>query len=166
MVRTSHGQLRDWARNVELTNSRDTDFYRETVRITWPLHSGDSIQTKTIGTWRNGPTSSFDLDPWLDSLRRAASGRNAPAELVPVRRRIDNAIIEFCQRGQPRDLQDVLIAAGKADNWVSKSSIRDRVRPLANLSPNWARYADDSSTEFWLAARYGVNPARTCTRKA
>ena len=93
----------------------------------------------------------FDLDPWLDSLRRAASGRNAPAELGAVRRRIDNAIIEFCQRGQPRDLQDVLIAVGQAERWVSRSGIRESVRPLANLSTEWLRHANDGSVEFRLA---------------
>ena len=93
----------------------------------------------------------FDLDPWLDSLRRAASGRNAPAELGAVRRRIDDAIIQFCQRGSQQDLQDVLIAVGKADNWVSKSSVRNNVRPLSNLSWDWARHADDGSVEFRLA---------------
>ena len=93
----------------------------------------------------------FDLDPWLDSLRRAASGRNAPAELGAVRRRIDNVIIEFCQRGQPRDLQDVLIAAGQAERWVSKSGIRDTAKPLRNLSRNWLEYANDDSPEFRLA---------------
>ena len=93
----------------------------------------------------------FDLDPWLDSLRRAASGRNAPAELGAVRRRIDNVIIEFCQRGQPRDLQKVLIAAGQAERWVSKSGIRDTAKPLRNLSRNWLEYANDDSPEFRLA---------------
>ncbi len=96
----------------------------------------------------------FDLDPWLDSLRRAASGRNAPSELGTVRRRIDNAIIEFCQRGQPRDLQDVLIAVGQAEKWISKSGIRDTVKPLRNLSPDWIKYAYDDSyrpIEFRLA---------------
>ena len=93
----------------------------------------------------------FDLDPWLDSLRRTASGRNAPAELGSVRRRIDNAIIEFCQRGQPRDLQNVLIAVGHAERWVSKSGIRDIVSPLRNLSRGWLEYANDDSVEFRLA---------------
>ena len=93
----------------------------------------------------------FDLDPWLNSLRRAASGRNAPAELGAVRRRIDNAIIEFCQRGQPRNLQDVLIAIGQAERWISKSGIRDTAKPLRNLSRSWLEYANDDSAEFLLA---------------
>ncbi len=96
----------------------------------------------------------FDLDQWLDSLRRAASGRNAPAELGTVRRRIDNAIIEFCQRVQPRDLQDVLIAVGQAERWISRSSIREVVSPLRNFSWDWIKYAYDDGykpVEFRLA---------------
>ena len=96
----------------------------------------------------------FDLDPWLDSLRRAASGRNAPAELGAVRRRIDNTIIEFCQGGQLRDLQDVLIAVGRAERWISKSGIRDALKPLRNFSRDWIKYAYDDSyrpIEFRLA---------------
>ena len=96
----------------------------------------------------------FDLDPWLDSLRRAASGRNAPAELGSVRRRIDNAIIEFCQRGQPRDLQDVLIEVGHAERWIAMSGIRESVSPLRNLSRDWIKYAYDKNykpVEFRLA---------------
>jgi CRISPR-associated protein Csx17 len=94
----------------------------------------------------------FDLDGWLDSLRRAASGRNAPAELGAVRRRIDDAIIEFCQRGQPRDLQEILIAVGKADRWISKSrGLRGDLRPLSNLSWDWVGHADDRRAEFRLA---------------
>ncbi|MCY4653122.1 MAG: type I-U CRISPR-associated protein Csx17 [Dehalococcoidia bacterium] len=93
----------------------------------------------------------FDLDQWLDSLRRAASGRNAPAELGAVRRRIDNAIIEFCQRGQPRDLQDVLIAVGQAERWISRSGIRESVSPLRNFSRGWLTYANNDSVEFRLA---------------
>lgn len=117
----------------------------------------------------------FDLDPWLDSLRRAASGRNAPAELGAVRRRIDNAIIEFCQRGQPRDLQDVLIAVGHAERWISRSGVRESVSPLRNLSWDWIKYAYDDGykpVEFRLAramasilyepahGRYEVGPIR------
>ena len=97
----------------------------------------------------------FDLDQWLDSLRRAASGRNSPAELGSVRRRVDDAIIQFCQRGSEQNLQDVLIAVGKADSWVSKSGVRDNVRPLGNLSWDWLHYAydksDSTSVEFRLA---------------
>ena len=92
----------------------------------------------------------FDLDRWLNGLRR-----NAPVELGAVRSRIDEAIIKFCQRGHPRDLQQVLIMVGRAERWVSKSSLRNDkenpVMPLGNLLGNWVEYADDCSPEFRLA---------------
>ena len=94
----------------------------------------------------------FDLDEWLNRLRReVADYDNAPANLGIVLNQVDRAIIEFCQRGQPRDLQEVLIAAGQAERWVSKSGIRDTAKPLRNLSRNWLEYANDDSPEFRLA---------------
>ncbi len=93
----------------------------------------------------------FDLDGWLDSLRRNASGSRAPAGLGMVLRQVEGAIIEFCQRGRPRDLQDVLIAVGRAERWVASSGLRENVGPLGNLSLDWLDYANDKSVEFRLA---------------
>ena len=96
----------------------------------------------------------FDLDPWLESLRRAAMGRNAPAGLGTALRQVEQAIIEFCKRGQPRDLQNVLLAAGQAERWLATSSLRSGqypVRPLNLLSRQWLRHADDRTAEFRLA---------------
>ena len=96
----------------------------------------------------------FNLDPWLERLRSAATGRNAPAGLGTVLRQIDQAIMDFCQRGQPRDLQDVLIAVGHADRWLATSSLRKGkypIIPLNRLSWEWLRHADDRTVEFRLA---------------
>ena len=99
----------------------------------------------------------FDLDSWMESLRRNATGKNAPAGLGSVLRQIDQVIFEFCQRGQPSDLQNVLIAVGHAERWLSKSGLRkdnDKgkgVRPINFLSRDWLRSADDHSVEFRLA---------------
>ena len=96
----------------------------------------------------------FDLDTWLENLRRRASDRTAPAGLGTVLRQIDQAIIEFCQRGQERDFQNVLIAVGHAERWLATSSLRKAthpVLPLNSLSPEWLRHADDQTPEFRLA---------------
>ena len=96
----------------------------------------------------------FDLDPWLENLRRRASDRNAPSGLGPALRRVDEAIIEFCQRGQEQDLQKVLIAVGHAERWLATSSLRKAtypVLPLNGLSREWLRHADDHTSEFRLA---------------
>ena len=96
----------------------------------------------------------FDLDPWLERLRSAATGHNAPASLGAALRQIDQAIIEFCQRGQPRGLQNVLIALGHAERWLATSSLRKTaypVLPINSLSREWLRHADDQTVEFRLA---------------
>ena len=88
----------------------------------------------------------FDLDGWLDSLRRNASGKRAPAGLGTVLRQVESAIIEFCQRGRARDLQDVLIAVGCAERWLASSGLRENVRPV-NLSWEWSRDSYDKSSD-------------------
>ena len=93
----------------------------------------------------------FDLDGWMDSLRRNVSGSKAPASLGTTLSQVDGAIIEFCQRGRPRDLQDVLIAVGNAERWLASSRLRENVRPLNNLSWEWLSHADDKTAEFRLA---------------
>lgn len=99
----------------------------------------------------------FDLDIWMDRLRSSAASSSAPAGLGPVLRRIESAIFEFCQRGDPASLQNVLIAVGHAQRWLSKSGQRkdnDRGRgvpPLHSLSHSWLESADDDTAEFRLA---------------
>ncbi len=93
----------------------------------------------------------FDLDVWLNSLRRNASGNRGPAGLGTVLRQVEDAIIEFCQRGRPHELQNVLIAVGRAERWVAVSGLRENVSPLSNLSPKWFDQANDDSVEFRAA---------------
>ena len=93
----------------------------------------------------------FDLDGWLNSLRRNVSGSRAPAGLGTALRQVDGAIIEFCQRGGARDLQDVLVAVGRAERWVASSGLRQNVRPLSNLSRDWLYHAYNETAEFRLA---------------
>ncbi len=94
----------------------------------------------------------FDLDPWVDSLHRASRGRNTPEGINRVLREIDRAILEFCAHGGPRLLQEVLIAVGHAERWLSTSRQKGSVRPLSGLSPEWLRGCDNCSPEFRLAA--------------
>lgn len=99
----------------------------------------------------------FDLDTWMQSLRNQARDRSAPAGLGTAFRQVEDAIIEFCQRGEPHDLQNVLIAVGRAERWASRSSLskdNDKgkgVRPLDSLARDWVRHTDDGSAEFKLA---------------
>ena len=87
----------------------------------------------------------FDLDVWLKRLRYTISNRGMI--LSPIER----AIIEFCQRGRAYDLQAILIAVGKAERWLARSSTRETLRPFNRLSEDWLHFADDDSAEFRLA---------------
>ena len=128
----------------------------------------DGVFAAPIGRFATKPEPKanvlFDLDLWLERLHSAATGRNAPAGLGTALRQIDQAIIEFCQRGQPRDLQNVLIAAGRVERWLATSSLRRGtypVMPLNSLSQDWLRHADDNSREFRLAgALASILPGR------
>lgn len=104
----------------------------------------------------------FDLDPWLDSLRRAGRGQNAPEGLNRTLREIDRAILEFCAHSssgvqRARLLQEVLIAVGLAEGWLATSRLKESIRPLPGrslpgLSPEWLKECDDHTPEFRLAA--------------
>ena len=109
----------------------------------------------------------FDLDPWLERLRSATRGRSAPAGLTGAVRGIDQAILEYCAHGGAPLLQEVLLAAGRAERWLAASRLRDSIRPLGGLNPDWLRQCDDGSPEFRLAAALasiqgagGVGPIR------
>lgn len=93
----------------------------------------------------------FDLDGWMNRVRGYASGNSAPAGLRTRLSQIERAIIEFCQRGEERDLQDVLIAIGQMERWLGKSSIKDSVSPVNELSRDWLIHANNNSPEFRLA---------------
>ena len=93
----------------------------------------------------------FDLDPWLESLRRVARGQGAPAGLTRALRQIDSAILEFCAHGGGSRLQEVLVAAGRAERWLASSRQKSSIRPMAGLSPDWLAKSDDESPEFRIA---------------
>ena len=93
----------------------------------------------------------FDLDPWLERFRTQATGRDAPEGIAAALRQIDTAIITFCQRGNPRDLQEVLIAVGQAERCLARSGLSSKVPPMGRLSPDWLEHSDDHSAEFRLA---------------
>ena len=94
----------------------------------------------------------FDLDPWLESLRRAARGQSVPAGLTRALREIDNAILKFCAHGGGWRLQEVLVMVGRAERWLAASHQKSSIRPLAGLSPEWLAKCDNRSPEFRIAA--------------
>jgi len=89
----------------------------------------------------------------VERLRGAASGEQAPARCRVALRSLERAIFSVCLHGDPRQLQDVVIALGEAEA-VLGMSLRFRedagLRPLQHLSPRWLRLCDDRSSEFRL----------------
>ena len=92
-----------------------------------------------------GANALMDLDGWLGSLRRHTRELGGPLS------RVERAIIEFSQQGRARDLQNVLIAVGQAEQSVVKSGLRQKIGPIRGLSLDWMKWADDKSAEFRLA---------------
>jgi CRISPR-associated protein Csx17 len=118
--------------------------------------SGRGDIVTSLGRFRVTPRPEanllFDLDSWLERLRRASRGQNVPGGLNRAMREIDWAILEFCAHGGPRLLQEVLIAIGQAERWLATARQKDSVRPLSGLTPGWLQECDDGSSEFRLAA--------------
>lgn len=96
----------------------------------------------------------LEMDPWLESLRRACRSENVPASLSSSLRRLENAIFEFCLRGGQVRLQAILIALGKAEKVLATGARPEEKvrRPFYHLSTRWLGAADDGSPEFRLAA--------------
>jgi len=115
--------------------------------------SGRSFLATPLGRFRvrtdhstsEGANALMDLDGWLGSLRRHTRELGGPLS------RVERSIIEFSQQGRARDLQNVLIAVGQAEQAVVKSGLRQKIGPIRGLSLDWMKWADDKSAEFRLA---------------
>jgi len=95
-----------------------------------------------------------EADEWLDRFRRAASGDNAPPRFITALRRIESSIFAFCKHGGADRFSEILRAFGNAEHELAKGNkYREdkNIRPLAGLSREWLRAANDKSPEFGLA---------------
>jgi CRISPR-associated protein Csx17 len=114
----------------------------------------------------------YEVDRWLDLLRRATSdAKRTPPRLIRARTNIEEAAFNLCASGEREHLQATIIALGEAENDLARSAkFRDEhgLRPLSGLSDRWANECDDGSFEFEAAAalasivsRDGGNAFRT-----
>ncbi len=97
----------------------------------------------------------LDQEQWLSRFRRFARGKERPARLGSLARRLDNALFEVAQgRIRPTPpVQSVLLVLGEVQDYLAVSpQARDTVRPVPCLSREWFDAARDSSGEFELAA--------------
>jgi CRISPR-associated protein Csx17 len=95
-----------------------------------------------------------EIDPWLDSFRRACQGKNVPPRFKAALRGIEQAVFDFCRYGGPAFFQAILSALGRAERDLSSGErfrTDQRLSPIAGLSPEWIAAASDGTPEFELA---------------
>ncbi|MFW6126318.1 MAG: type I-U CRISPR-associated protein Csx17, partial [Chloroflexota bacterium] len=136
----------------------------EFMRFGFLQRSGkDGIIATSLGRYRVSDNSAVDVlldtDGWLRRLHSAARRENAPEGLQRCLRQVDKAVMDLAQAhhrqgrtATSRGLQQVLIALGRAESWLSRSALRSSIPPLAELRGEWYQQADDGSPEFRVAA--------------
>lgn len=96
-----------------------------------------------------------EIDTWLDRFRRRTSSNNAPSSARRALRQLETAILELCQHGDNLRMQQVLIALGRCERVMARSSRwteEARLQPVPPLSPQWLVQCADESAELRLAA--------------
>ncbi len=123
--------------------------------------NGQANLAVPLGRWQVKPQPNQDLIDdldrfsWLDRLQRSARDDNAPASLSAAHRRIEDAVMAVCSRGdQPPQWQTLLAALAECEEQLVRSGkfTKDKgLQPIPPLSPGWITAADDGSAEFRLA---------------
>jgi len=132
------------------------------VRLGFLKRSGKAYLAAPLGRFEVKERPHVDLlreiDPWLDSFRRAAGDKNAPIRFSSALRAIDSAIFEFCRYGGNPFFQKILIALGRAERELALTpgklgQSKFPPNPLVGLSKDWAIAiaANDSTKEFQVA---------------
>lgn len=105
----------------------------------------------------------LDQEQWLSRFRRFVRGKERPARLLSLARRLDDTLFELA-RGRIRPIPPVqvsLLILGEVQDYLAVSpQARDAVQPVPCLSPQWFEAAQDDSREFDLAAALGGLHAR------
>jgi len=135
------------------------------VRFGFLQRSGrDGIIAAPLGRYRVSDSPAVDLlldvDGWLRRLRSATRDEKEPPEgLYRCLRQVDRAMMGLARSGSRHGgtaaastLQQVLVALGRTESWLSRSALRSKVRPLPGLRGDWYVQADDNSPEYRIAA--------------
>lgn len=92
-----------------------------------------------------------DLDSWLPRLRRCARDRDAPGRLKQAERCLADALFTVIQHpNEPMCWQAVLLQMADVEA-IQVHGAGRKAGPIPRLRPEWARAADDGSTEIRLA---------------
>jgi CRISPR-associated protein Csx17 len=128
------------------------------TRLAFLKRSGKAFLATPMGRFGVIERREVDLlrqvDLWLSTFRWAAGDKNAPSRFGSALRRIDSAILDFCKFGGQRYFQQICIALGQAERELTiAEQFREekKLKPLAGLSLDWVKAADDHSSEFQLA---------------
>lgn len=107
---------------------------------------------------RTGVNLLWEIDPWLDRFRPAATNDKTPDKTPPrfksALRKIETAIFSFCQYGGDSRFADILCALGQAEKELANGeNFRkdSKLWPLVGLSPEWLKAAYDGSPEYEIA---------------
>jgi CRISPR-associated protein Csx17 len=132
-------------------------------RLAFLKRSGKAFLAAPLGRFKVVERSGVDLlrevDPWIDSFRRAAKATKPepPPRFPAALRAIDSAIFDFCKYGGAAFFQRILVALGVAERELARAGGKEGavgkqpVKPLAGLSARWIEAADDGSREFAVA---------------
>ncbi len=96
--------------------------------------------------------SELDEQYWLSRTRNALHDRKAPASLLALGRRLDDALFQLTSVGSPEAVQRVLATLGDIVLHAGRQSkLQSMLAPPPRLSSDWATRADDESDAFYLA---------------
>lgn len=129
----------------------------EFTRFVFLKRSGKAFLAAPVGrssvTERREVDLLREIDPWLERLRSECAGSAVPDRLRRALRRIDSAIFDFCRYGGPMFFQRVLVALGRAERDIAGAGrLREKLRPISDLSSEWLNAATDRTPEFAIAA--------------
>ncbi|MCL4714158.1 MAG: type I-U CRISPR-associated protein Csx17 [Hyphomonadaceae bacterium] len=121
-----------------------------------------------LGRWRVERNANADLvaeitaSGWLDRARAAVRGKGAPASMLALGRRLDDALFRLAGDKSSDAVQEALMAIGAlVVETGRRPKLRESLPPPPRLSSDWSKTADDGSHEFALAAALASLDAST-----
>lgn len=149
----------DFARSVSsLGVDRGID---EFSRIGFHVRNGLAYFATPLGRFRTDEVGRArlldEIDVWFERFRQKTSGKNVPARLVVVRRRLEQAMFEAAGRG---DIAPMLLELGAAEKALATSltfTKKNYLSPVPPLPMAWSEaVAADDVVEYRLAAALSV----------
>jgi CRISPR-associated protein Csx17 len=132
----------------------------EFVRFGYIERNGQANLAVPLGRWpvRLVPEARThlldEIDPWVETLRRASRSNTAPASVGRTLRVIEAAMLAVCRGSTAERWQRVLLALAEAEDLLTarpKATAEARLQPIPRLSPEWLAAADDDSPEVRIA---------------